>query len=99
MAAIMDNWLKINQQCRKIGEVLSLEIPPVLYRVEGDVWARQNQRLEALSNFLQDVAGAVETIKNLADEALVSNADEALVSDQPKSKWGRGKTKDLSQDT
>lgn len=83
MAAIMDEWVKINAQCRKIGEATGIEVPPILYRMEGDVYARQNQRLTALSSFLGDVAGVVTRLTAAAQTG------EPLPESQPKK--GRGK--------
>lgn len=78
MAAIMDEWNKIAAHCRKIGDTLGVEVPPILYKVEGDVWARQNQRLSALSAFLQDVSGQAQALKS------ASNTGETLPLEPPK---------------
>lgn len=105
MAAIMDEWNKIAAHCRKIGDTLGVEVPPILYKVEGDVWARQNQRLSALSAFLQDTVGQVQTLKMLYQSAVtpplpVSNnsvsGEAQLTEEVSTNKRGRKTTRVLT---
>jgi hypothetical protein len=81
MAAIMDEWAAINQQVNKIGKALGIEVPPVLFRVEGNVFGRQSQRLNALSHFLKEVAGVVS-------ETQKTKETQTEKGDKPK---GKGK--------